>query len=75
MKIEYEVDDGYMPGARIPQSCEVDDEDLRECDTTEEAMELVVENIDDDFIQKITWNYRNLEKVKKAVAELLKEEK
>jgi len=54
MKITWEVDDGYIGGKR-PQSTEVDDDDLRDCETFEEARELINDVIQEAFENEITW--------------------
>ena len=57
MEINYEVEDGYCGGSR-PQSVEVDDYEIIECETLSEAIILVEECVQEDFEQKVSWVFK-----------------
>ena len=59
MKARWEVQDGYVGKSR-PQTTEIDDGDLGDCETEAEAEELILAEVDDDFAQKITPGIDNL---------------
>ena len=71
MKVTWEVDDGYV--GRRPQSTEVDDDDLRDCETIEEARELVNEVIQEAFENEITWYLNNEHDVLSKLEEIFKD--
>jgi hypothetical protein len=48
MRIDWEVDDGYAGPSR-PQSSNIDDDEILEYDTLEEAMRFVNDCIQEDF--------------------------
>lgn len=54
MKVRWEVEDGYVGGAR-PQYTEVPDEELNECVTGDEREELIQDYVSEDFARNITW--------------------
>lgn len=55
MEVTWYADDGYVnPG---PHTVEVDDDELRECETDAQRLELVEEAIQEDFGQKVSWYY------------------
>ena len=54
MKVCWEVDDGYVGKSR-PQYTEIDDREIAECETVEEAIELVYDYVQHDFEQRILW--------------------
>lgn len=54
MKIIYEVEDGYVGSSR-PQHVKVDDFELLDCDTIDEALELINNAVQDDFEKKVSW--------------------
>ena len=52
MKIRWEVSDGYA-GPSAPQTFDFGEDEVMECDTVEEAMELINDAIQNDFKQTI----------------------
>jgi len=52
--INWEVDDGYA-GASRPQSTEIDDDDLADCETDKEREILIATTIQEDFGQSVSW--------------------
>lgn len=54
MKVRWEVEDGYVGKSR-PQTTEVPDEELAECDIEEEREQLIESYIQEDFEQRISW--------------------
>ena len=61
MIVNWEVDDGYVGSGT--QETEISDDDIRECETIEDAMRFVEDEVQRDFEQKISWNFKmnNLE--------------
>lgn len=55
MKITWEVEDGYS-GKSCPQSTEVPDDELDECETQDEKDKLIEEYIQSDFDTNISWS-------------------
>lgn len=76
MKIIWEVDDGYVGGSR-PQTTEIDEWDIENCDDIDEAMQMIDDEIKADYNQKISWYMNNRERIQEKVQEILdnKEEK
>jgi len=54
MIVRWEVEDGYCGKSR-PQSTEISDDDLSNCDTEEERDALIEDCIQEDFENRITW--------------------
>lgn len=52
--ITWEVDDGYVGGAR-PHEVEIDVEDIKECESVEEVENLIEEMVEADFNDKVSW--------------------
>lgn len=69
MKVSWEVDDGYI-GSR-PQTTIVPDDEIRDCETKEEAQKLIEEYISEDFQQTISWGLRNIEDLDKNLKDLI----
>lgn len=61
MEIQWRVEDGYAGGAR-PQGTEVDDEDILDCETVEEAVAMIEECVQEDFGNKVSpaWDRTSL---------------
>lgn len=55
MLITYYVEDGYLSGSR-PQRVNINDEDLEECESDAEKIELIESAIRDHFEQNISWS-------------------
>lgn len=70
MKIIWEVDDGYVGGSR-PHSTEIDENEIRDYETIDEAIEFIEEMIREDYDINITWYMKNREKVVEKVKEIL----
>lgn len=54
MKVTWEVDDGYVGGSR-PQTVEVDDNELADCENEEQRRQLIEDYVQEDFENKVTW--------------------
>lgn len=74
MEIMWEVSDGYVGGSR-PQYTEIDDGDILECDSVDEAMDMVQEYLQEDFEQNISWSMDDFEEVKKQVKKMFEDAK
>jgi len=70
MEISWEVEDGYVGGSR-PQSFLIDDDEIQECETEQDALKLIEEYTQDDFESKITWCYRNFSSMEDEIRNLL----
>lgn len=70
MKITWEADDGYAGGA-APHTTNVDDSYIRECETVEEAVDLIEETIREDFRSSIFPIY-DIEDITTQVKKMLK---
>jgi len=70
MEIRWQAYDGYAGGSR-PQYTKVDDGDIEDCETVEEAMELIMELVQNDFNQKVRWSIKNEEDAKAKVEEII----
>lgn len=68
MKLRYEANDGYISGDR-PLHVKVEDKELKECDTLDEAVQLAERAIEDDFLEKVSASY-DYEKLRKDIAVL-----
>ncbi len=53
MKVTWEVEDGLMGGGR-PHSVEVPDDEITECSSVKDAMELVYQYILEDFNENVS---------------------
>lgn len=70
MRITWEVDDGYMGGAR-PQRLDLDTEDFEDCETVGECMELIYEELDKELAQ-IGYSFDE-DEVKRSIQEMIAE--
>lgn len=70
MEINWQAEDGYAGGSR-PQSTSVDDEDILECETVEEAVKMIRECVQEDFENRVypAWDSDKLEAAVKALFE------
>lgn len=68
MTFQWEVRDGYGGKSR-PQYTTVDDSELLECDTIDEALQVIEDAIRDDFDQSIApdWNEEDFRKQMKKL--------
>lgn len=73
MKITYRVDDGYVGGDR-PHYVRVDDSEIAECETTEEAERLIEEAVEDHFQNNVT-PYFDFDKYRGDVARIIEKGK
>jgi hypothetical protein len=71
MEIEWGVEDGFAGGDR-PHSSEIDDADIEECGSLEEAMEMLDEYMQTEFEQAISWYYKDIDSVTSQVENILK---
>lgn len=53
MRITYKIEDGYIHNQAY--TVYVDDDELEECETIEEKIELIDQYIDNDFSTRINW--------------------
>lgn len=56
IKFTYQASDGYVGGSR-PQTCSVMEDEILECECVEDAVQLVEDAIQDDFLQKVSADY------------------
>ncbi len=73
MEITREIEDGYVGKSR-PQHTNIDDQELSECDTIDESMEMVNDSIQEDFENNITWCYTNQDDVKSEIESIINKE-
>jgi len=55
MIVTWTVEDGYVGKSR-PQTTNIDDDDLAECETDEEREELISDCIQSDYEMNICWS-------------------
>lgn len=69
MEVEWTIEDGYVNNG--PHTLEIDDEDIRECDSIEEAMKLIDERVQSDFRQNVyaTYSSATAKEAAKAILE------
>lgn len=72
LHIRWEVDDGYAGGS-APQHLQVPVSEILECDSVDDAMEIVEVMVQDDFANKVSWHYINPDELRIEIAELLKD--
>jgi len=73
MEISWEVEDGYVGKSR-PQHTIIDDGDLSECETVDEAMQMINDSIQEDFDSNITWCFRNHDNNIKEIQAIINKE-
>ena len=71
MKVSWEVEDGYVGKSRTHET-KIPNDEIADCDSIEEAIDLITEFIQNDFEQSITWCFRGYESMIDEVKELLK---
>lgn len=72
MEITWEVEDGYVGKSR-PQYTEIYDDDIRECESIKEAVELIEEAVQEDFESKITWGFVDSEiSIEEEIRDIMK---
>jgi len=54
MKVTWEVQDGYV-GQKRPQTTEIDNQDLADCENEEQRRTLIHDVVQGDFDEKITF--------------------
>lgn len=54
MEVTWEICDGYVGGSR-PQTTEVPDDELSECETEDEREALINSYVQTDFEQNVSW--------------------
>jgi glutamate synthase domain-containing protein 3 len=74
IKIRWQVDDGYAGGSR-PQSTEIDKSELEQCDTFEEAKELIENAVQEDYENKVSWSYGDWNGIEETINEVLSKKK
>ena len=66
MEVTYEAEDGYVGGSR-PKYVDINDEEIKDCESDDEAMRLVEDAIQEHFEQNVAASYdykKLLEEVK-----------
>ena len=71
MDISWEVEDGYVGKSR-PQSFHIEDAEIKECKTINEALELINEYTQEEFENNIAWAFRSYDEMVKEIKELIK---
>ena len=59
--VTWYADDGYITGDR-PKRTIIDPDDFEDCDTEDDVNEMLSQQIQEDFEQKVSWCTDNLEK-------------
>ncbi len=67
MEVTWEVEDGFAGKSR-PQTTEVPDAEIAECETVDEAMDLIEEYCRDDFQNRVAHSLCNFDSVKSELA-------
>lgn len=62
IEVRWTVDDGYVGKAR-PQQFKLDLADFADCETEDEARQLIYDNVQDVFEQRISWSISNEEDI------------
>jgi hypothetical protein len=62
MKIKYQVEDGYVTGAR-PQSVQIDADELDEFETEEEVEDFLNDIVQEDMLQKVSADIENMDEL------------
>lgn len=70
MKAIWEVDDGYAGKSR-PQSTEIDEDWIKNSDNEDDAMEMIEQEVQEDFNDKIRWYFSNHEELVEEVRKIL----
>lgn len=70
MRIQWEVDDGYVSKDR-PKFTTIPDEDIAECEDMAEAIDMVYSYVDEDYHNNISYHVTNLSSVKDDIKKLL----
>ena len=73
MKVTWQVEDGYAGGSRRPHTTEIPDEEIRECETFEDAMQLIEDYVTEDYQQRISWAHKRYNQLEARVREILGE--
>lgn len=67
MEVRWQVQDGY-----VPHTTKVDNADIQECETLEDAIFLAQDAIEDDFRQKVSASWDE-DELRRRVEEVWKE--
>ena len=59
--VTWYADDGYTTGDR-PMHTSIDPDDFEDCDTEDDVNEMISQQVQEDFEQKVCWCTDNLEK-------------
>lgn len=57
MIVIWEVEDGYV-GKSAPHEVEIPDDEIEECEGTEEIEELIEDYVKEDFDQTVTYSWK-----------------
>jgi hypothetical protein len=71
MKVRWEIDDNYAGSSTRPQKTDISEDDIKDCEDIDDAMQMIADIIQEDYEQNISWYIPNREKVKKQVQEIL----
>lgn len=70
MKIKWEVSDNYIGKSR-PQYLNIDEDKFEDCETFDEAMDLLFDAVKEDFFEKIDYEITNFEEVQNKIEEII----
>jgi hypothetical protein len=59
-KVKWEVEDGYVGKAR-PQTSEMDEDDFDGCETRVDVERVILDFVQEDFNQQISWSVTGLD--------------
>lgn len=62
MKITYYVEDGYIGSQTRPHNIKIDDDELNECESRQDKIDLISDAVQSDFENKISfyWDDKQL---------------
>jgi len=69
MRVYWEVDDGYAGKSR-PQHTDIPDDEILDCETDEEVMQLISDSVQDDYEQKVSWYFKSDKDIALDVAKI-----
>lgn len=69
MEVQYKIGDGFIRNGY--HTVEVDDEEIEDCETIDDALEVVDQAIEDDFRNKVLPYINDEDSVKEKIREIL----
>ncbi len=73
MEVTWEVEDGYLGKSR-PKTTIIPDEEIADCETEDEAMQLVEDYVQSDFDNEICWSFSEfsaIDNIKEMIRKIL----